>query len=104
MRQSRGRWPRVRFPQTKMGKPYTSIGTFTARTTWGDVQVPITERVILFGIRGFAAHRELSRQGFTPHFVVSHIVSGRKVPGDHGRTSREAVRRCLDMLTEMEIS
>lgn len=77
-----------------MGKPYTSIGTFTARTTWGDVEVPITQMISLLGVDGFAVHRQPTRQGFTLKFVVSHVATGLKMPGLPRETSSAAIVRC----------
>ncbi len=82
-----------------MSSAVANHGHFTARTSWGDVAVPITQLATIFGIEGFAAHRQLSPHGFVAErFVVSHMATGRKMPGYPMYTAPQAIKSCIATL------
>ena len=79
--------------------------TFTAKTTWGPVDVLIIKPVSVLGVDGFAVHRKLKRHRAVPYsLVISHIGTGYKlVPTAPARTVAAAVNNCLDELAQRGI-
>lgn len=78
--------------------------TFTAHCAWGEVEVPIASHNSLFGVEGFCVHREVLRDGLGMLFVVSHVSSGRKMPGEAAGSASNALMLCRRALKKLGLS
>ena len=61
----------------------------------------IVERVSVLGLEGFAVHRKYNDP--EGRFVISHISTGRKLPGRPAQISSQALQKCLQALRNKKI-